>query len=181
MPRLAATTAKGRKHTAEAGHWSPHDPTRTKYRDATPQTLTARRPGHLEDLHPRQPQPVNVIRHWPGPAYRGVRTSVHATSDVDTTAVGRMFPDPWRDRRVRARPDVRAHDGRPGRRPNSRPHRRAETQAHPAPGPHCPADVRRNDPDGKRRYTVAQIAAEFGVTRPTIYRHLEREGLVPPS
>jgi DNA invertase Pin-like site-specific DNA recombinase len=26
--------------------------------------------------------------------------------------------------------------------------------------------------DGKRRYTVAQIAAEFGVTRPTIYRHL---------
>ncbi len=28
--------------------------------------------------------------------------------------------------------------------------------------------------DGKRRYTVAQIAAEFGVTRPTIYRHIER-------
>jgi DNA invertase Pin-like site-specific DNA recombinase len=28
------------------------------------------------------------------------------------------------------------------------------------------------DRDGKRRYTVAQIAAEFGVTRPTIYRHL---------
>jgi hypothetical protein len=26
--------------------------------------------------------------------------------------------------------------------------------------------------DGKRRYTVAQIAAEFGVARPTIYRHL---------
>lgn len=26
--------------------------------------------------------------------------------------------------------------------------------------------------DGKRRYTVAEIAAEFGVTRPTIYRHL---------
>ncbi|GAA1388624.1 recombinase family protein [Pseudonocardia kongjuensis] len=26
--------------------------------------------------------------------------------------------------------------------------------------------------DGRRRYTVAQIAAEFGVTRPTIYRHL---------
>lgn len=25
--------------------------------------------------------------------------------------------------------------------------------------------------DGKRRYTVAQIAAEFGVSRPTIYRH----------
>ncbi|WP_422935017.1 recombinase family protein [Sinomonas sp. P47F7] len=27
-------------------------------------------------------------------------------------------------------------------------------------------------PDGKRAYTVAQIAAEFGVTRPTIYRYL---------
>ena len=30
--------------------------------------------------------------------------------------------------------------------------------------------------DGKRRYTVAQIAAEFGVSRPTIYRHLSRAG-----
>jgi DNA invertase Pin-like site-specific DNA recombinase len=28
--------------------------------------------------------------------------------------------------------------------------------------------------DGRRAYTVAQIAAEFGVTRPTIHRHLER-------
>ena len=28
--------------------------------------------------------------------------------------------------------------------------------------------------DGNRRYTVAQIAAEFGVTRPTIYRHLAK-------
>jgi DNA invertase Pin-like site-specific DNA recombinase len=28
------------------------------------------------------------------------------------------------------------------------------------------------DDQGKRRYTVAAIAAEFGVTRPTIYRHL---------
>lgn len=27
--------------------------------------------------------------------------------------------------------------------------------------------------DGRRRYTVAQIAAEFGVTRPTIYRHFK--------
>jgi predicted DNA-binding transcriptional regulator YafY len=26
--------------------------------------------------------------------------------------------------------------------------------------------------DGKRKYTIAQIAAEFGVSRPTIYRHL---------
>lgn len=29
-------------------------------------------------------------------------------------------------------------------------------------------------PDGKRRYTVQQIAEEFGVSRPTIYRHLEK-------
>jgi DNA invertase Pin-like site-specific DNA recombinase len=29
-------------------------------------------------------------------------------------------------------------------------------------------------PDGKRRYTVAQIAAEFGVIRSTIYRQLEQ-------
>jgi len=28
--------------------------------------------------------------------------------------------------------------------------------------------------DGKRRYTVQQIADEFGVSRPTIYRHLDR-------
>ena len=30
--------------------------------------------------------------------------------------------------------------------------------------------------DGKRKYTVQQIADEFGVSRPTIYRHLERSG-----
>jgi DNA invertase Pin-like site-specific DNA recombinase len=29
-------------------------------------------------------------------------------------------------------------------------------------------------PDGRRVHTVEQIAAEFGVTRPTIYRHLTR-------
>jgi len=34
--------------------------------------------------------------------------------------------------------------------------------------------------DGKRRYTVAQIAAEFGVTRPTIYRHLSKHRLAIP-
>ena len=28
--------------------------------------------------------------------------------------------------------------------------------------------------DGKRKHTVADIAAEFGVTRPTIYRHLTK-------
>ena len=30
------------------------------------------------------------------------------------------------------------------------------------------------DDDGKRKHTVAEIAAEFGVTRPTIYRHLTK-------
>jgi len=28
--------------------------------------------------------------------------------------------------------------------------------------------------DGRRAHTVQQIADEFGVTRPTIYRHLQR-------
>ncbi len=31
-------------------------------------------------------------------------------------------------------------------------------------------------PDGRRTHTVAEIAAEFGVSRPTIYRHLQRPG-----
>ncbi|MFV8279831.1 recombinase family protein [Mycobacteroides abscessus] len=35
------------------------------------------------------------------------------------------------------------------------------------------------DARGKRRYTVAQIADEFGVTRPTIYRHLARTNEQP--
>ena len=30
------------------------------------------------------------------------------------------------------------------------------------------------DDTGRRIHTIAQIAAEFGVTRPTIYRHLQR-------
>jgi DNA invertase Pin-like site-specific DNA recombinase len=35
--------------------------------------------------------------------------------------------------------------------------------------------------DGKRKHTVAQIAAEFGVTRPTIYRHLTKATATMPS
>jgi AcrR family transcriptional regulator len=35
--------------------------------------------------------------------------------------------------------------------------------------------------DGKRKHTVAQIAAEFGVTRPTIYRHLTKTTATTPS
>ena len=62
-----------------------------------------------------------------------------------------------------------ANHGRAGRRPGPRPkpkltprQARIAQQMYEEPGP-----------DGKRRYTVAQIAAEFSVTRPTIYRHLE--------
>jgi DNA invertase Pin-like site-specific DNA recombinase len=48
----------------------------------------------------------------------------------------------------------------------------------PKPGPR-PVKLARGmyeetGPDGHRSYTVAQIAAEFGVSRPTIYRHLDR-------
>jgi len=35
--------------------------------------------------------------------------------------------------------------------------------------------------DGKRRYTVQQIAAEFGVTRPTVYRHLGNQTATRPA
>ena len=34
--------------------------------------------------------------------------------------------------------------------------------------------------DGKQKHTVAQIAAEFDVSRPTIYRHLTRSTESPP-
>lgn len=38
------------------------------------------------------------------------------------------------------------------------------------------------DDNGKRKHTVAQIAAEFGVSRPTIYRHLAKTaGLAHPA
>jgi len=30
------------------------------------------------------------------------------------------------------------------------------------------------DKDGKRKHTAARMAAEFGVSRPTIYRHLDK-------
>ena len=35
--------------------------------------------------------------------------------------------------------------------------------------------------DGKRKYTVQQIADEFGVTRPTIYRHLAKPAAPVPT
>ena len=35
--------------------------------------------------------------------------------------------------------------------------------------------------DGKSKWTVAQIAAEFGVTRPTIYRYLDQKPAAAPT
>ena len=61
---------------------------------------------------------------------------------------------------------------RPGRRPRPRQHRRPETQARPRQVALARQMYEETDADGRRLYTVAQIAAEFGVTRPTIYRHL---------
>jgi AcrR family transcriptional regulator len=37
------------------------------------------------------------------------------------------------------------------------------------------------DDHGRHRYTVAQIAAELGVTRPTIYRYLDQLGEPPKT
>jgi len=51
-----------------------------------------------------------------------------------------VLPDPRRDRRVRACIEIRAHDGRSGRRPGSRRYRRAEPQLTPTPSPHSTAD-----------------------------------------
>ena len=57
-----------------------------------------------------------------------------------------VLPDPRCDRRVRARAAVRAGHERPGRSPGPRPHQRPATQAHPASGPHRPADAGRDRP-----------------------------------
>ena len=84
-----------------------------------------------------------------------------------------VLPDPRRDRRVRACADVRAHQGRPGGREGARPDRRPEAQARPAQVKLARPMYDELGDDGKRRYTVRQIADEFGVTRPTIYRALE--------
>lgn len=92
---------------------------------------------------------------------QGIDTSHRGGPDV--------LPDPRRDRGVRARPDVRTHDGRPRGRACTGPNRWAEAKAGTAPGPPGREMYDERGEDGKRRYTVAQIAAEFGVGRPTIY------------
>ncbi|WP_263399797.1 helix-turn-helix domain-containing protein [Saccharopolyspora pogona] len=59
-----------------------------------------------------------------------------------------------------------------------RPERAAAPRQKPKLGPRQVHLARQmhdeRGPDGKRRYTVRQIADEFGVTRPTIYRHLNK-------
>ena len=37
------------------------------------------------------------------------------------------------------------------------------------------------DEHGHNQFTVAQIAAEFGVTRPTIYRYLDQDTPAQPD
>ncbi|GAA3413986.1 helix-turn-helix domain-containing protein [Streptosporangium vulgare] len=64
-------------------------------------------------------------------------------------------------RGVRARPDVGADDGRAGGRTGGQK---------PKLGPRQVRLAREMYDSGD--YTVQQIADEFGVTRPTIYRHL---------
>jgi len=51
------------------------------------------------------------------------------------------------DRRVRTRPNVRAPDGRTGRRPGARPNRRAKAETGPASGNARPADVEETGDD----------------------------------
>lgn len=60
----------------------------------------------------------------------------------------------------------RTMDGLEAARP--RTHRRPETQTRPPPGQAAREMYDFGD------YTVQQIADEFGVTRPTIYRHLSK-------
>jgi DNA invertase Pin-like site-specific DNA recombinase len=53
--------------------------------------------------------------------------------------------------------------------------RRAETQTrHPRQVKLAWQMYDEKDERGKRKYTVRQIAEEFGVTGPTIYRHLAK-------
>ena len=58
------------------------------------------------------------------------------------------------------------------RRPRPRPHRRTEPELTPRQAKIAQQMYEETGPDGRLRYTVEQIAAESGVTRPTIHRHL---------
>lgn len=90
-------------------------------------------------------------------------------------AVGRMFFQILGSiAELEARPHVRTDDGWPRRGPGPLPHRRIEAETWPRQvklGQQMYDEV---GEDGKRAYTVAQIAAESGFTRPIIYRHLDK-------
>ncbi len=92
-----------------------------------------------------------------------------------------VLPDPGLDRGVRARPDERAHPRRPGGRPGPGRAGGQEPKLGPRQVALARAMYEEEDQDGRRRYTVAAIPAEFGVTRPSIYRHLGRARLRPAS
>jgi len=56
----------------------------------------------------------------------------------------------------------------------ARPRRWTQTQAPATAGLSSPGQMyNQDDEQGRNKFTVAQIAAEFGVTRPTIYRYLD--------
>lgn len=82
---------------------------------------------------------------------------VAATRDVSLEGIAVQVPAATSEAEA-----LRRHDGR-----SLDPERRRATEGLTAAGRHAGIGA-----DGKRAYTVEQIAAEFGVTRPTIYRHL---------
>ena len=105
---------------------------------------------------------------------RGVDLVVHDQGIDTSTAVGRMFfhilgaiaeleHALMSERTMDGLAAARARGRIGGQKPKLTPRQARIAQAM----------YDETGPDGKRRYTVAQIAAGFGVTRPTIYRHLE--------
>ncbi len=92
---------------------------------------------------------------------------------IDTsTAVGRMFFQILGAIVEHALMSERTRDGLDAAR--ARAHGWSEVQAHAAQAKIAQDMYDQLGPDGRRKHTVQQIADEFGVTRPTIYRHLQR-------
>ena len=133
---------------------------------------------------------LDRARAFAGASDRAVQAACRAAVSIWSCSTRGSTPPPrWAgcssnpggDRGVRARADVRAHDGRAGRGPGARADRAARSRS----WDHGRSSSRRQmydetGDDGKRS-TVAQIAAEFGVTRPTIYRHLGKTTDAAPS
>ena len=72
------------------------------------------------------------------------------------------------------KPDPPAHPRRHGHRP---PEQQAPRQAAPASGPAQDREIRRMHDDDD--HNVAEIAPLFSVSRPTVYRSLERTAALP--